>query len=151
MTERRGPSLAPPASYTPHQGGDADSNTDGDVSRHDVLIFSTDPLAAALLGAAVDLAGHAPHFPSRDESARAALIRLRPRAVLIECDHDEACAESFIGPALMTGAAVQLLHSPHTVRDARELARTLGLSIAELPMTHREFSSLLSVLLRTTT
>ena len=107
---------------------------DGAVSRHDVLLFSADPLASALLGAAVELAGHAPHFPQAGEPARAALRRLRPRAVLIDCDHEEACSDAFIGPALMMGVRVQLICSRRRQHPASDVARRLGLPIAELPM-----------------
>jgi hypothetical protein len=106
---------------------------DGAVSRHDVLLLSADPLASALLGAAVELAGHAPRFPKVGEAPRDALRRLRPRAVLVDCDH-EACSDGFIGPALMTGARVQLYRSRRTQRDASEAARRLGLSVVELPV-----------------
>jgi hypothetical protein len=116
---------------------------DGAVSRHDVLLLSTDPLASALLGAAVELAGHAPHFPRAGETARAALRRLRPRAVLVDCDHDEACTDAFIGPALMTGARVQLVRSRRTQRDASDVARRLGIAIAELPMEPEALTTLL--------
>jgi hypothetical protein len=146
-----GPTLARYGGLYRHRGCDGASNTDGDVSRHDVLILSADPLAAALLGAAVELAGHVPHFPQPGEGARAALRRLRPRAALIDCDHDEACAESFIGPALMTGAKVQLFYSRRTRRDASDVARRLGLSIAELPMEPDALASLLHELPGTTT
>jgi DNA-binding NtrC family response regulator len=106
---------------------------DGAASRHDVLLLSADPLASALVGAAVELAGHAPRFPRAGESARDALRRLRPRVVLVDCDH-EACSEEFIGPALMTGARVQLFRSRRTQRDTSDAARRLGLSIVEFPM-----------------
>jgi hypothetical protein len=106
---------------------------DGAVSRHDVLLLSADPLASALLGAAVELAGHAPRFPRAGETARDALRRLRPHAVLVDCDH-EACSDGFIGPALMTGARVQLYRSRRTQQDASEMARRLGLSVVELPV-----------------
>lgn len=122
---------------------DDDSNTDGDVSHHDVLILSADSLAAALLGAAVELAGHTPQFPQPGEAARAALLRVRPRVVFVECDHDDACSESFIGPALMTGAKVQLFTSRRSRRDPRDLARGLGLSVATLPMDHHALADLL--------
>jgi hypothetical protein len=112
------------------------------VSRHAILIISDDPLSAALLGAAVELAGHAPHFPAAHEAVRATLLRLRPRAVLIDCSHD-ACSDGFIGPALMTGARVQLFASQHTPGDARDVARRLGLTIAELPMDHDSLATLL--------
>jgi hypothetical protein len=116
--------------------------TDGAVSRHDVLLLSVDPLAAALLGAAVELAGHAPHFPQPGETPRDALRRLRPRAVLIDCDH-ETCSEEFVGPALMIGARVQLFRSRRTKRDANGVARRLGLSVVELPMEPDALTALL--------
>jgi hypothetical protein len=119
------------------------------VSRHDVLIFSADPLAAALLGAAVELAGHAPHFPQQGEGARGALHRVRPGLVLIDCDHDEACSESVIGPALMTSARVQLFGSRRSRRDASAFARRLGLSVATLPMEYDSLTTLLNELLGT--
>jgi hypothetical protein len=115
---------------------------DGAVSRHDVLLLSSDPLASALLGAAVELAGHVPRFPRAGETARAALRRLRPRAVLVDCDH-EACSDAFIGPALMTGARVQLFRSRRTQRDASDVARRLGVSIIELPMEPEALTTLL--------
>ncbi|NUO40138.1 MAG: hypothetical protein HOQ17_08775 [Gemmatimonadaceae bacterium] len=116
--------------------------TDGAVSPHDVLLLSVDPLASALLGAAVELAGHAPHFPRAGEAARDALRRLRPRAILIDCDH-ETCSDEFIGPALMMGARVQLVCSHRTRRDARDIARRLGLSVVELPMEPDALTALL--------
>jgi hypothetical protein len=146
-----GPALARQYEFTRHQGRASDPNTDDDVSRHDVLILSADPLAAALLGAAAELAGHAPFFPQPGEGGRAALIRLRPRVVLVDCDHDEACSEEFIGPALMTGAQVQLFSARRTERDASALARTLGLTIVRLPMEHDDFADLLKKLSSTTT
>jgi DNA-binding NtrC family response regulator len=115
---------------------------DGAVSRHDVLLLSADPLASALLGAAVELAGHAPRFPRAGETARDALRRLRPRAVLIDCDHD-SCSDEFIGPALMTGARVQLYRSHRTKRDAGDVARRLGLSVVEFPMEPDALTALL--------
>lgn len=121
----------------------ADSNTDGDVNRHDVLILSTDPLAAALLGAAVELAGHAPVFAAPAEGARSALLRLRPHVVLIDCDHDDACSDAFVGPALMVGARVHFLRSPRSRRDVGDTARRLGISVIDLPAAHDTLASLL--------
>ena len=115
---------------------------DGAVSPRDVLLLSADPLASALLGAAVELAGHAPRFPRAGETARDALRRLRPHAVLIDCDHD-SCSDEFIGPALMTGARVQLYRSRRTTRDVGDVARRLGLSVVEFPMEPDALTALL--------
>jgi hypothetical protein len=102
------------------------------VSRSAVLIFSEDPLAAALIGAAVELAGLEPAFATDGESPRAALLRVRPRLVLMDCDH-AACGPSFFGPVLMTGARVLLVGSRRNHGDARELAARFGLRAIMLP------------------
>ena len=113
------------------------------MTRHAVLVISSDPLAAALLGAAIELAGHAPTFPLADEAVRDALLRARPRLVVIDCDHAEACSENFIGPAMMTGSRVLLFRSRRTERDASELANRLGIQVAEMPTKHETLTQLL--------
>jgi len=107
-----------------------------ELSRHDVLILSADALAAALLGAAVELAGHQPHFPETNEVAREALRRVRPRLVVVDCDHKDACAESFVGPALMTGAQLLLFDSRRHGDGGLNAARRLGLDVVHLPDDH---------------
>jgi hypothetical protein len=114
-----------------------------DASRLPVLVLSSDPLTAALLGAAIELAGHAPRFPQSAESPRNALLRARPRLVVIDCDHEDACSEAFIGPALMTGSQVVLFHSHRTRRDVSEMAERLGLLMVEMPQEHESLTSLL--------
>ena len=75
-------------------------------STSSALILSDDPLAGALMAAAVELSGLAPVFPQPAEDGKAALMRCRPRYVLLS--HDERCArdESFLGPALMMGTNI---------------------------------------------
>ena len=123
------------------------SRLDDDATRVPVLVLSSDPLAAALVGAAIELAGHAPRFPHADEAARAALLRVRPRLVIIDCDDDDACSESFIGPALMTGSRVLLVRSRRTRRDVSELTRRLGLRVVEMPIEHEPLTRLLHQML----
>jgi len=113
------------------------------VSRHAVLVFSSDPLAAALLGAAIELAGYSPLFPQGSEAAREALLRVRPRLTVIDCDHAEACTEAFIGPALMTGSRVLLFRSRRTENDATEMAERLGLQIVDMPTRHETLTQIL--------
>jgi hypothetical protein len=96
------------------------------------LIFSEDPLAAALNGAAVELVGFQPTFPNHGESPRDALLRERPRLVLIDCDH-AACGLNLFGPVMMTGARVMLVGSRRSRRDAAELAARFGLHSLTLP------------------
>ena len=104
-----------------------------DVKRSVVLIFSEDPLAAALIGAAVELAGLEPAFPAVREAPRDALLRVRPGLVLADADHDGACAPDFLGPALMTGARVLLLESAHTRRDTAAVTTRFGVRSISLP------------------
>src|SRR5687767_13685285 len=102
------------------------------MSRSAVLIFSEDPLAAALIGAAVELVGFQPTFPRDAEAPRDALLRERPRLVLVDCDHS-ACGQSFFGPVLMTGARVVLVGSRRSRRDAHETAASFGLLAVTMP------------------
>ena len=120
---------------------------DDDVRRVPVLVLSSDPLAAALLGAAIELAGYALRFPDPSESPRTALLRARPRLVVVDCDHEEACSDAFIGPALMTGSRVLLFRSPRTRRDVSELSTRIGLRVAEMPMAHEPLTRLLRQML----
>lgn len=98
-----------------------------------ILICTTDPLAAALLAAAVELDGHDPRFPEPDEPARAALVRIRPAVVLVDCDYPDACDDTFVGPALMLGVRIVLLRSPHSRTDPTEIAAHRGLEVLDLP------------------
>ena len=113
------------------------------MSRDPVLVLSADPLAAALLGAAIELAGLAPRFPHPDEAARAALLRIRPSLVLIDCDHEDGCSDAFIGPALMTGSRVLLFKSRRTRRDVTELTGRLGVRVMDMPMEHESLTQVL--------
>lgn len=108
-----------------------------------VLVFSSDPLAGALLGAAVELGGYQPHFAAAEESARSALLRVRPRVVLIDCDHEESCSEEFVGPALMIGARVLLIRSGRTVRDMTDFATRLKVRIVNMAAEHAMFPEIL--------
>jgi DNA-binding NtrC family response regulator len=128
---------------TRHLLRDAASSSTDAVSRHTVLIFSPDALAVALLAGAVELAGYTPRFANAGEPARAALRRTRPDVTLIDCDHSEGCADSFIGPALMTGSRVILFRSPHSGRDIAEFAERLSLTVIDMPVDSERLRQLL--------
>ena len=108
-----------------------------------VLVLSTDPLASALLGAAIELSGGTPLFLGERERPRDALLRLRPAHVLVDCDDEDACAEAFLGPVLMTGARVTIFGSPRARRDVRDLAERVGVRLLELPADVADLPSLL--------
>jgi hypothetical protein len=108
-----------------------------------VLIFSTDPLAAALLGAGVELARATPAFPRDQESAREALLRVKPRLVMIDCDHEEACSEALFGPAMMIGARISVFSSTRSRRVLEPIAREFNVATFDLPIDFDELARLL--------
>jgi hypothetical protein len=108
-----------------------------------VLIISTDTIAAALLGAAIELSGYVPYFPREQESARDALRRTRPGIVFVDCDHEEAASDAFLGPAMMTGACLAIFGSPRAQRDYRRIANAYELRCFGLPVDHEELLAVL--------
>jgi hypothetical protein len=115
------------------------------VSRLSILIVLCDSMAAALIGATVELAGHVAQFAAPDEPARAALRRTRPRVVIIDSDHEERSQDAVIGPSLMTGARVILVRTPHSRGDARTLAEHPDVVILDLPAGVERLAALLQV------
>jgi hypothetical protein len=108
-----------------------------------ILIVATDPLAGALLGAAVELAGYAPAFPLEGEAAREALRRTKPCAVLLDCDSDDACREAFFGPAIMMGASIAIFTSSRARRTLQPVAAQFGVRLFGLPIDFGELKSML--------
>jgi hypothetical protein len=113
------------------------------VLRSAVLIFSEDPLAAALMGAAVELSGFEPVYPMYGESPREALLRRRPPLVLVECHHHDADRPSFLGPALMTGARVVLFSSKEPRGNRAAIATQFDLRSIQLPATLESIAEVL--------
>jgi len=141
MTMEHGLSIAACSTYVgPRRNGTTSSD---EVRRSAVLICSSDPLAAALLAAAIELAGHAPHFPQNGERARDALRRVKPTLALVDCDHDDSCSDEFIGSALMMQARVLLCRSKRTVRDVRDFAERLNVRVVDLPLRYDELHATL--------
>jgi hypothetical protein len=107
-----------------------------------VLIFSTDVLAGALLGAAVELVGGTVQYPRADEGPREALLRLRPAVALVDCDHETACTESCFCPAVFSGAPVALLWWSRSRRTLDPIAEEFGVRSFGLPIDFAELSEI---------
>lgn len=90
-------------------------------------------MTAALVGAAIEAANVAVVFARHDETPREALLRARPAVVAIDCEHDEACSEAFIGPVVMTGAAVAVFGPPRLSRDLLGASRRFSIAAFCLP------------------
>ncbi|MDQ2666475.1 MAG: hypothetical protein M3Z05_10740 [Gemmatimonadota bacterium] len=88
-----------------------------------------------------------PHFVRADERARAALLRVRPSLVLIDCDHTEACSDEFVGPAIMTGARVILFKSNRSTHDQNDFSERLGLRIVNMPTEHEAITAIIKAAL----
>jgi hypothetical protein len=97
------------------------------------LILSPDPLAGALLGAAVEVAGFRAEFARSDESLRASLTRVRPSHVLIDCDDPNSRDESALGPALMTGVRLFFFGSAPKTNDLIAIASRYQARLVVLP------------------
>jgi hypothetical protein len=114
-----------------------------------VLIVATDPLAGALLGAAVELAGYTPIFPREGEGAREALVRSRPCAIVVDCDSDDACSEAFFGPAMMIGASIAIFTSSRSARTLQPIAEDFGVRVFDLPIDFEDLKTLLDACAKT--
>lgn len=108
-----------------------------------VLVMSRDALAAALLGALVEIEGYAPRFVRDGEPARDALRRVRPVAVLLDCDFPGGCAAAFIGPAKMLGASVVLFGRPAVAGVIAECAERFGVPVLAMPPSPGQLAGLL--------
>jgi hypothetical protein len=108
-----------------------------------VLILSSDALAAALLGAAIEIAGFAPAFPRIGEAPRDALRRTRPCLVVVDCDLEDACGEAFFGPVIMTGARIAVFSSTRSRRVLDPIAAEFGVRAFTLPIDYDTLAQLL--------
>ena len=98
-----------------------------------MLVLSNDALAAALLGALIEMEGGRAAFANAGESPRDAVRRLRPGLVFVDCDNAEACRTAFIGPAKMMGAAVVLFGPRGAAQAVRAHAETNGTDLLLIP------------------
>lgn len=84
-----------------------------------MLIFAREEIVAALLGLMVEISGFQPRFPGDDESAKHAITRRRPYAVLVDCDHAEF--DDDLIESIRASGARPILFSP--LRNQPEMTR----------------------------
>lgn len=97
------------------------------------LILSPDPLGAALLGVAIELAGLRVSYAADGESPPDCIRRVKPVAVLVDVTHPITADPASLGPALMTGATVIFFGSARKLRDAAVLASSSRAATLALP------------------
>ena len=74
------------------------------------------------------------------------MLRTRPAVALVDCDHQEACTESFFGPALMTGARVAVFSSGRSLRTLDPIAEQFDVRTFALPIEVAGLQQLLAAL-----
>lgn len=108
------------------------------------LVISPDPLGAALIGAATELAGCRVAYVHEGESVPDAIRRVKPVAVLLDATHPIVSEPASLGPALMTRASVILFGPPARLRDLSTLIATSRASTIPLPDGIGELPALLT-------
>lgn len=108
-----------------------------------ILVIAKEPLIQTLMCSLVDLSGHRALQPRSDETVTAAIERVRPRLLLLDCEHDCACGEAAYEAAATVGAEVLLFTPARTNAEVADFARERGLRSMALPIRLHEFSETL--------
>lgn len=108
-----------------------------------VLIVSSDPMGAALIGAAIEIAGFRVSYANEGESTPDAIRRVKPVAVLAEANAVAADPAS-LGPARMTGAAIVIYGAPARLRDLTVIAGSVQATLLAIPDDVEELPALLT-------
>src|SRR5256714_14775164 len=90
----------------------------------------------------VELRGLKPRFLGRTETAEDAILREKPRTVIIDCDHP-GCRDSLL-EAIIRAGAVPLLFSPRRMQsEVRSVAARHGVKSFTLPTDTDTFARML--------
>lgn len=108
-----------------------------------ILVIAKEPLIQTLMCSLVDLAGHRAAQPHGDESIGAAILRVKPRLLLLDCEHDGACEEEAYQVAAKVGAQVLLFTPSRSHAEVADIAAARGLRSMALPIRLHEFSETL--------
>ncbi|GAC1514762.1 MAG: hypothetical protein NVS1B4_03230 [Gemmatimonadaceae bacterium] len=120
-----------------------DTPSPAPVTAFSILILSHDVMSAALMGALIEAGGMTALYPRNDEGEREALMRSRPRAVLVDCDHGSACSDAFFGPATMAGARLILYGARDLQPELSLLADRHRASFLKMPVDAVGFADVL--------
>jgi DNA-binding response OmpR family regulator len=98
-----------------------------------LLIISTDPLVAALLGLWAEFAHYRPVFDQGEEPPQAAVERHRPGLLLVDIEHRDGASDTFLQRQRAAGRPVVLYGSERTREAVRSRAERHGLEWLVLP------------------
>lgn len=109
-----------------------------------VLILAREEVIAALLGMLVELKGFQPKFLGRAEPIEDAIIREKPRAVVIDCNHPD-CRDEILESIKKAGSQ-PVLFSPYRMQpELRSAAERHGIRSFTLPTDVVTFGKVLGV------
>jgi len=108
-----------------------------------ILVIAKEPLIQTLMCSLVDLSGHRASLPGSDETVAAAIRRIRPQLVLLDCEHDASCEEEAYDAAASVHAPVLLFTPSRSHAEVADFAANRGLRSLALPIRLREFSATL--------
>jgi hypothetical protein len=110
---------------------------------HPVLILASRDSTASMLSSFVSLSGHSAAMPLDDEGLEQAILRVRPRVIVLDFDHPCATSPRTDRHLAGLGARVVLCSAWHRSTEARPRAAALGSLYCSLPIEHKEFDLLL--------
>ena len=97
-----------------------------------VLILAREEVVAALLGMLVELRGLQPRFLGKAEPIEDAILREKPRAVVIDCDHPDYRDELL--ETIKKAGSLPVLFSPFRMQpELRSAAERHGIRSFTLP------------------
>ena len=117
------------------------------MPKQTILILANEEVISALLGAMVELEGHAPAFPAHDERPLAALSRYQPSLLLLDCEHDLAWDADAMRRITDAGTPTLLFSAMRSQREIEMIASRYGLPAFVLPVAFREFTERVESLL----
>ena len=100
---------------------------------HLLLILSHDAVAAALLGALVEILGYQVRFARPPESVDDSIRRVKPGICLVDCTDPDSCRAEFFGRATMRGICVIIFGTPAALDAVREVARADNIEMLFMP------------------
>jgi DNA-binding NtrC family response regulator len=113
-----------------------------------ILVIAKEPLIQTLMCSLVELSGHRAAQPRSDETVTASVARVRPRLLLLDCEHDAACEDDAYRAAASVGADVLLFTPSRSRAEVADFAAERGLRSMALPIRLHEFSETLQSTLR---
>lgn len=109
-----------------------------------ILVLADHALTGALVESLVEIAGHRPVLPHRNETPLDAIGRLHPGLVLLDIDHQSARDDTVYDRARESGSRLLLFASGGDQRALDRAGEARGVATCRLPIPHREFAAMIA-------